>query len=112
VTPRRGDLGERRQSEPALGDSRVRKDRVAPAPHEPPEIQNVHVDLARSARERAPAASAALDLLDGSEQCFGRTLPEDFGDGVPESPLEGVTDRIGAVKGGEGPDRRETLDFG
>ena len=112
VTPLRRDLGQRRQSETAPGQPRVRKDRVALASHEAPEVQDVHVDLSGSAREGGPAPDAAFHLLDGSEQGQRRTGPEDVGDGVPESPLPGVADRIGTVEGGHGPDRREALDFG
>src|SRR6266545_969020 len=65
----------------------------------------------RRQSEAAPAAAVAFDRLDGSEQGLGRADPADFGDGVPESPLSGVTDRIGAVKGRDGVYRHETLDF-
>ena len=111
MAPLRRDFRERLQSEAAPGESRVRKDWIASAPHHPPEVQDVHVDLARSAGEGASATAAAFDLLDGSEQSLGRAGPADSDDGVPESPLSGVTDRIGAVKRRDGVYRRETFDF-
>jgi hypothetical protein len=111
MAPLRRDFRQRLQSEAAPGESRVRKNWIASAPHHTPEVQDVHVDLARSAGEGAAATAAAFDLLDGSEQGLGRAGPADFGDGVPEFPLSGVTDRIGAVKRRDGVYRRETFDF-
>jgi len=111
MAPLRRDFRQRRQSEAAPGEARVRKDWIASAPHNTPEVQDVHIDLARSAGDGAPAAAAAFDLFDGSEQSLGRAGPADFGDGVPEFPLSGITDRIGAVKGRDGVYRRETFDF-
>ena len=52
-----------------------------------------------------------LDALQLAQQRRGRTLPGDRGDRVPERRLGRIADRVGAIEGRHGQDRRHGGDF-
>jgi hypothetical protein len=80
----------------------VRQHRIGRGSDPSSEIEDVHVDLARTVCERRPASDFELDALGQPKQRARRAAPSQSGGDVPEEGLVAVTDGLGPVEGGDG----------
>jgi hypothetical protein len=73
----------------------MRKHRIGPLSDDAFQVQDVHVDLPRAARERRRPAAAAFDVLDRLQKGSRRAAPENLGHDVPEPALGPMADGLG-----------------
>lgn len=111
VAPLGRNFGKWRERESPLRQTGMREDGIGRLAHETSQVQDIHVDFPRAAREGGSAASAALDPLGGAQESLGRPGPPDPCDGVPEPSLPRVPDRIGTVEGGDALDGSQPRQF-